>query len=499
MVFREIKGVIKHSVIYGSGSILSKILAFALIPLYTHYLTPAEYGILELLELASYIIGLLLAMGLAQATTRFYFEYDDQNRRNQVIGVALICVWTASLITVFCLSIFSKQISLLVLKSADYSHLFRIVLFTLVFTLSNEICLNLILIQQKSVFYTSISLSRLLVALLLNIVFIVHFRMGIQGIIYSSLITSGGIGVFLLYRTVREVRLSFSFDIFIKMIKYSFPLIGSWLGMFVIHFGDRFLLQRLTSLTEVGIYSLAYKFGMVLNVLVLGPFMLIWSPKRFELAKQPNFNQMHNLMFTYLCFIQIFVGLGISILIKDVLKLVTTPQFYVAYKIVPLIVLSYIFWAGYSYLQFGVLLRNKTKFLALAVALGAFLNVFANLILIPKFRLWGAASATLISFLFLFVFIYFISQKLYYTPYQLSRLLKMLTAGLVLYLVASWINLTSIYVSLMVKFGITLCFPAILFLWRFFEPEELSRAKEIIMQAFSILTSYLGLKTRQKL
>ena len=142
-------------------------------------------------------------------------------------------------------------------------------------------------------------------------------------------------------------------------------------------------------------------------------------------------------------------------------------------------------------MQFGVLLRKKTKFLALGVAIGALLNIFANLVLIPKFHLWGAALATLISFSFLFVFIYFISQRLYYTPYQLTRLFKMYAVSLVLYLTASLVNPSSIFVSFMTKFGIALCFPIILYYWRFYKPEELRKLREIIRQIPNIFRVYI--------
>jgi O-antigen/teichoic acid export membrane protein len=89
-MFDIVKNLTKHSLIYGLSGILSRSIGFLLIPLYTHYLTPADYGTLELLDLTSYIIGMLAAMGISNSVMRFYYEFSEQEMKDQVISVALI-------------------------------------------------------------------------------------------------------------------------------------------------------------------------------------------------------------------------------------------------------------------------------------------------------------------------------------------------------------------------------------------------------------------------
>jgi len=193
-MFNVIKNVAKHSVIYGLSDMLSRAIGFIMIPIYTTYLTPSDYGTLELLDLTSYIIGLFLAMGIAQSVVRFYYEYKEPEKRNQMISVAMVTLWSVSAVMLVILFLLADKVSMLVFQTADYARFFNIIFITTVIGLSNEIPLTLLRIEEKSITYVSISLSKLVINLTLNILFIVKFHMGVQGILYSGLITGTLLG-----------------------------------------------------------------------------------------------------------------------------------------------------------------------------------------------------------------------------------------------------------------------------------------------------------------
>lgn len=487
-MFSILKNLAKHSILYGLSDILSRAIGFVLIPLYTHYLTPSDYGTLELLDLTSYIIGLFLAMGIAQSVVRFYYEFESKEKRHQVISVALISLWIVSAIVLAILFFNSRFISNLVFKSGDYYHMFNIIFITMVVGLSNEIPLTVLRIEEKSGLYVIISISKLTISLTLNILLIVKFHMGIMGILYSNLVTSIIMGSLITIFTLKYVKLTYSFSLLRSMLSYGIPLMWSWFGMFVLNFGDRFLLQRLTSLGDVGIYSLAYKFGMLPNVLVLSPFLMIWAPKRFDLLKEPNAKDIYSKVFTYFLFIEIFVGLGIAVLIKEIVHIMADAQFSDAYKYVPAILLAYIANGVYLYVQFGVHLEKKTKYLAYATLIGAALNVGGNLLLIPRIGVWGAALTTFISFGFLMAYIYFPSQRLYRIDYEKRRILQMVLTAAAIYIITVFIPVESLFISLAIKVVILLTFPFILYFMKFYSDEELSRIKSGIqlIRGFSL-------------
>lgn len=481
------KSVAKHFLVYGLGNILSRIVSFILIPVYTHYLVTSEYGTLELLELTTYIAGMFLALGISQSVMRFYYDSEDPSERQEVVSTALFSIWVVSLFAVIWFILFAEDVSILVFKSTDNADLFRLVFLTLMFSLASEVPLSFIRAQQKSVLYTIISISRLALSLGLNILFIVGLGWGIRGIIISGLITNGITSIFLSFYTIKQTGFSLSLEKLKEMVKYGVPYIPGGVGMFVLNFMDRFFLQRFTSLSEVGIYSLGYKFGMIVNPLVTDPFFAIWRPKMFELAKRDDAKDIYSMMFTYFLFLEIFLALGISVLIKDVLKIISNPEYHSAYKVVPFILLSYILWGGYFHVQVGILLKKKTQNIAYIVAISALANLLLNFSLIPRFGVWGAALSTLASFGIMFILNYIISSRIYYVRYQFTRIFKLLALAVGLYLISLGINMGSLFTSLLVKTPLVLSFPFLLFLVRFYTPEEIQKIKEILSKAGSSL------------
>jgi O-antigen/teichoic acid export membrane protein len=491
-MFHIIKNLAKHSAIYGMGDLLSKSIAFLMIPIYTHYLSTEQYGTLELLELTSYVVGMLLALGISQSVVRYYYEYKDEESRNQVISVGLITIWVIAIAALVPLFLISGLLSQLVFKSPDYATLFNIVFVTLVVGLSNEIPMTLLRIKQKSVLYVIINLCRLILSLSLNILFIVYFKMGVWGILVSSLTASLSVALFMLFYTVRGIKLTYSRPIARSLLTYSIPLVGSWIGAYVLNFGDRFFLQRLTTLSDVGVYSLAYKFGFMPNFLILGPFLQIWGPKRFELVNEPDAKGIYSIVFTYFWFLQLFLSLGLSVMIKDVLSIVAGPEFQSAYLYVPIILASYMVYGAYQYSQFGVLLQKQTKFLGLAGIIAAVVNIAANFLLIPALGIWGAAIATFVSFFFLFVLVLVVSQRAYHIPYQYGRLATMTVLAIGLYVVAQFVNPSDLWVSLVVKFLIALSFPFLLYLLRFYSPEEVGKIRTMWLRASRAVRNGIG-------
>jgi O-antigen/teichoic acid export membrane protein len=401
----------------------------------------------------------------------------------------MLTLWGISAVTLAILYAFAGKISLLVFQSSDYSHFFNIVFITTVIGLSNEIPLTLLRIEEKSIAYVSISLTKLVINLTLNIVFIVKFKMGVQGILYSGLITGVLLGLTMLIVILKRLnfKLSYSFPILRSMFAYGLPLVWNWLGLFVLNFGDRFFLQRFDGLSDVGVYSLAYKFGMLPNVLILSPFLMIWAPKRFDLLKEPNAKDIYSNVFTYFMFLQIFVGLGIVVLIKEVIQVISEQNYWSAWMYVLPILLAYILNGVYLYVQFGVHLKNKTKHLAYASLFAAIINIAGNFILIPKIKVWGAALTTLVSFAFLMAYVYVPSQKLYHVSYQWKRIIHMLITAICLYVFAFFIPLKNLVLLIVIKFFIAFSFPFILLATRFYTEQELGHIKSILRTVLGFL------------
>lgn len=454
---------------------MTKLVAFILIPLYTHYISTEEYGALELINLCSYIVGFIIAMGISQSVVRFYFDFEEEEKRQEVISVALISVWILTGLGFLLLYTTSDLFSSAIFQSEEYTGLFQIMFATLALTTSNEIPLDYMRIKQESIRYISVSMVRVFFTLCLNILFIVHYGLGIKGILFGTLLANLIVGVYLVFFILRRIRLSYSFPLLQSMLAYSLPLIWSWVGGFLMHFSDRFLLQRLANLSDVGVYALGYKFALLLNVLVYAPFSRTWAPKQFEIGNEPDAPKTFSVIFTYLCFLQFLVTLGISVIIPDLLRIISEESYHEAARYVPLLLIAYNFNGAYHFIQFGLLQKKRTGILALATFGCGILNVAANFYLIPSLGPWGATLTTFFTFGLLFFITYILAQRLFYIPLEFRRLGTMIATGIVLYFALDMLELENPYLGVLTR-GLGAClFPVVLFPLGFYRPEEKER------------------------
>jgi O-antigen/teichoic acid export membrane protein len=362
----------------------------------------------------------------------------------------------------------------------------------LVIGLANEIPLALIQAQQKSALYSILSVGRFSLSLGLNILFIVGLGWGILGIILSSVIIQSVFCLFLMGYTLRWSGLHFSIPKLKLLMRYGLPFIPSGIGLFAMNFADRFFLQRFAGLSEVGIYSLGYKFGMILNPLITSPYQTIFRPKMFELSKRDDAKEINSLLFTYFMFIEVFAGLGIAVLIKDALIYISDPEYHTAYIVVPFIVLSYIFNAAYIHAQVGLLITKTTKYVAYIVASSALVNLTLNFLLIRHIGMWGAVISTVSSFGLMYVLTIILSRNVYHVHYQWFRVAKMFVLGGVMYWVSLRISLDSVILSLLLKTVFVLTFPLWLFVLGFYTPKETGKMKELAKQAAQAFQRKIG-------
>ena len=493
-MFDVVKSVARHFFVYGAGRIFNRIVGFLLIPFYTHYLLPSDYGTLEMIEVTVYLVGTFLGAGLTHAVMRFYYESDEPEYIRTVVSTALVSVLSVCLVLGGSLALVSPYLSAFVFQSQEYGSLLRLAVISLTLTVVSETSFVYIRAQQKSVLYTGISLCRLVLNLSLNILFIAKFGWGVRGVILGGLISEASMGLVLTTYTLRRVGIAFSRARLKEMLLYGIPYIPGGFMISILLVSDRFALQRFTTLTQVGLYALGYKFGMVMDAMVTEPFFAIWSPKMFEIAKRDNATAIYGRMLTYFLFLELFLGLGIAAGVRDVLTIMADPKYHSAYQIVPVIVLAYIMGGTYHHAQIGILLAKKTKFILYMQIVGAVLAVGLNVALVPSMGAWGAALATLSAWTLLTVLAYKISRRYLKVQVEFGRIAKMLAVALALYALSVYAGVsTNTYLNLALRLTVAAMFPLALMLVRFYEPVEVGKIREISTSAWSLMRRRVGL------
>jgi O-antigen/teichoic acid export membrane protein len=479
-VASELKVISRHSSIYGLSNILNRIVSFVLLPIYTHYLTPADYGLMDLLYFTTAFIGMVLEMGINSAVSRFYFESEDQTKRNLVVSSAFYGFGVGSTLIVLIFIAGSRYLTELIFKTPDYTHLMIIALAGLALDIYIQAAYTYIRVRQRSHVLMIVSVVRLIMQLTLNILFIVYFKMGVMGILLGTLISNFVLVLYLVPYVLRETGLGFSREKLMEMIKFGLPLIPSNLMAYIVNVSDRYFLNAFTNLSVTGIYTLGYRFGILVNEFVAAPFGQIWIPRRFEYFQKEDSERIFGRIFTYFCLASFFVGLGISVLTKDVIQIISDQAYWGAWKVVPLITLSYIIARFQLHFNIGILAKKKTKYIMYINIFTAVTNLILNYFLIKKYDMWGAAYATLISFMLKTILYYIIGNRLVKIVIEWSRILKIVILSGLLYWSISMIELGDPYLNLIVKGLACLTFPFILYIIKFFYPDEPKEAWNIV-------------------
>lgn len=451
-----------------------------MIPVYTHYLSPADYGILELLDMTITVITMLIGLRLGSALIRFYHSYDTEKDRQEVFSTNLIFIVSMTIIVVLILEIFVTPFSKFILGNSDYFEYLQIMFLAMGLQTIATVPQNLLLAKFQSVQYATITIVTFVSYLTLNILFLVVFGWGLMGLLYSILITKIFNNIMLFFVVRRHLKLSFSMEKLKSMVKFSYPLIPASLAMFSIHFSDRFFVQHFCDPDELGVYSLGYKFGMIISVIVSQPFFRIWNTQRFEIAKQNNPGPTLSSFFSYYALIILTAGLTIGVFSDEVVKIMAPDSYARASNLIVVIVLSYVFSGMATFFTLGTMLVYKTKHTAYIQVSIAILNVFLNILFIPSWGIMGAAFSTVLTFFMLWIVTMLNSQRLYYLPLELRRLGSLSLVVVITYC-ASWLIDQSLIISLGINTLLMLNFPVLLWLLGFFQFEELAKAKELLV------------------
>jgi O-antigen/teichoic acid export membrane protein len=476
-MWEEIKKLLKHSMIYGAGSLLSKSVGFILIPFYTHYLRPSQYGTLELLDLTMGFVALLVSVWVTIPLVRFYYDSEDEREKKRIVSTTM---WTVACVALALSSVallFAKEISTLVLKSPDFSFCVKVIAVSFFLSCVNSVAWNYFRARQRSAVIVSLNFCSVAAMVTINIYFVAVLKLGVLGVLYGGLLGNYVVNAVLTVQALREVGLGFDYQKMKALLVFGAPLVFTNIGAFVLNFSDRFFLQSYGNSSVVGTYALGYKFGYMLSFLVIQPFVLIWSARMYEIAKRDDAKKLFARFGAYLCLVLTTVALGISVVIKDVISMMAASDFKSAYRIVPLIALAYVFQGLYYQFQTGILIQKKTSYMGIMGGVAAITNVALNLLLIPSYQGMGAAWATTLSFLVLALLAYNFSQRTYWVPYKVVKFFVPVLLGMATYFISTLITVPNAVLSIVLKLLLVPAFLAGVYLTGFLDEDEVAKGK----------------------
>ena len=453
--------LIKSSFIYGLGAVLSSFIGFFLLPVYTRFLTPSDYGIMETLGATTSILTTFLIFSMDSALFRFSFDSKDESQRKLVVGTTNAFLWCIAILAIIILGLNTGFISQLIFHNKDYIVFLNVSFVTVGVSLIYMIPRNIFRIYNQPVKYIVNSTILIILTAALCILFVVILKKGILGVLLGTLIATAvsTIQAFIMVRNLVSFKLSFK--LLKKMLTYAIPLMPGGLLFWILNLSDTYLLLNYSSSAELGVYSVANKFASVVS-LAIGSFTLAWPQAAFSILHQDNKNKIYARALSYFVLVSCSIVLVLSLFSRELVTLMTTPNFYNAAQVIPILSLALVFNGCYVIFTIGISVTKKTGMMFVITGIPAVINLILNYLLIPSYGMVAACWTDLGCFVLMAFLSWWTSERVYHIDYEWKSLGIILGLTIIFICVGTLFTFGHLYYSLPIRLFLIIAFFSLL-------------------------------------
>lgn len=403
---------------YTAGSVLSKVFAVFLLPVYTAALSTADYGAAEVLFTTVVAASIVVRLGVIEALLRFYYLPNEDG--DEVVAGGFAAIFWATTLGALVLLPFAGPISEALLKISEPG-LVRIAIGGLWVLTLHEYLVSLFRLDERAKAYFTFTVANTLLAIPLTLVLILVADEGARGLLLGAY---GAALPFVLYLLVAERRrLSLVPDraLLRRMFRFGLPTMPAELTVYSLQFIDRIIIVRYVGLAEAGLYALAFKVSQAIQVLIRG-FHLAWPPLAYSITDDEEAKRVYAVILTAFTAVSAFIVTGLWLEARFIVRVLAAPEFFEAYKAVGLLALGAALYGIYLALLVVLGRTGRTEFNLPATAAGMIGNVVLNLLLVPPYGIEGAALALAISYVLTVALMYWFTDRLFPVRWQWGKL-----------------------------------------------------------------------------
>jgi len=460
---------------YTAASILSKVIAVALLPLYTRHLTLADYGAAEVMFASVVAASIVVRFGLIEAVLRFYYKEGEDPDRVVASSFAGL-FWFSTLGALVALP-FATPLGEALLdpqtpaELAVAPELARISIGGLWVLTLFEFLLTLFRLEERARAYFLTTIVNVLLTIGLTIVLVVGLDEGARGLLIGSYASGAAFVVGLIVVQRRRLSLRFDTGLLRRLLRFGLPTMPAEVSLYALNFIDRIIIVRTVGLAEAGLYSLAVKFAQGINVLVRG-FQLAWPPLAYSIRDDEEARRAYAAVVTLFVAGCAFVVTGMWLFARWIARALAAPKFFESWEAVGLISTAVTLYALYMVLVVILGRTGRTEFNLPATIAALAVNVVLNLILVPTLEIVGAGIALVASYLVVLALMYGFSQRLFPVPYQWGRLARVVLVAAALVAAGELLMPTEGAAGLLGRAALFAAYPLALFASGFFTPGE---------------------------
>ncbi|MBN1898910.1 MAG: oligosaccharide flippase family protein [Spirochaetes bacterium] len=428
----------KDTAFYSLGTIIPQMLNFILLPVFTRFLSPDDYGIIYYTNSVVMFIFVLSTLALNTFLLRYYFEYRTADEKKRMIGNTFVFILFYNLLFLaFSLGL-GRYVTISLKIKVPFYPFFFLALINNFFNTLSIVPLAVFRVKKKARAFVLINSSRVVLSALLALFLIVRLKWGVLGKFYGELYVNILFSIIYFIIVFKNSIINLNLKQIKKALRFSLPLLPGAFAFLLIDLSDRVILERFISLSELGIYSVAYTIAFSINFLIIGGYQA-FEPVLFEQFNKKRFPDTVRFIKKYYMYIIFITAFVLAFFSLEVFRMMATVKFYRGYLYVPLFVMAAILKGEY-YIVSTILIASKKTFRStLAVIIGGLGNIILNLWFIPRFGVYGAAFAKPFSFLAMFLVAYLFLDK------DLRLKITEMTGDLFSFLIGSLIVYFTIY------------------------------------------------------
>jgi len=462
MLKEYLKRVSRDTIVYGFGNVVLSSISFFLVPIYTRIFSPGDYGVLDVISTVSSLLSMALLLGMSSAVFRFYHDNDEAGKRD-LVSTGFWFQSLAPLVVCAVLAPFSGSLSRILFGHGRYSPFILVSLLTIPFNAMMRMPITVMRLNFQKIRFNLLVLGRGLFQTLLTIVLVVFLRKGLIGIFVSGLVSAVLFSSVAFVLTARHVKFSFSLKQFRVLLSFGVPMVPASLSRWVMGSADRLFLVKMTTLREVGLYSVGFKLAALQTFLFMA-FQLAWSPIAYSMYRKPEAERVFRKVFLYFLLLSSALSMFLSLFSLEALKILTRPAYYDGHMVVGLLAFGRVLHAAFYLGAMGICFANKMKYYALSTVCGAAMNLVLNSLLVPLFGIVGAAVATASSYGLEACLGYYWARKVYPLRLPFSKVailtaiyIPFLVGGLIInQLLPHWAFLIKSFAMLFFLFAISM-------------------------------------------
>jgi O-antigen/teichoic acid export membrane protein len=482
----------KQAVIYGLGVVAARALSFVSLPIMTRLLEPADYGVIQLIQMSFDMLAILAGARIGAGVYRFYHKVDDVEEKRAILSTALLFLGASFSAMALVAWLSAEHISVLVFENRAYTSAVRVAALSFPWTGIMGVTLGYLRLKDKALHWVTVGLVKSLIQLVLVVILLGFYGMGVLGVFVASLVADVVVGSWLVRNMLRETGLTFAADAARDLVRFGLPLVVTQLATFFSTFADRYFLQRSAGESAVGIYALAYTFGFLLVQVGYLPFSQVWGPLRFEVARRDDPGPTIARAFVLINVFFLSAAVALGLFTEDLLRILSPPSYWGAAGLVPIILMAYVFQAWGGFLNLGIMVSEKTRYVTYADWTGAIIAGIGYLFLIPIYGGLAAAWSTAVAFGIRTLMIYHFSQRLWYVAYDWAPVVRLAALAAITVGIGILLPDLSLVPSILVRSGIMAAYGAVVWNAGIIPSDEREMVRGWARNPRAAIRAYLG-------